>query len=142
MRDRKSAYKKGFDPVNVVSLTVWRMRVLHLDAGARCARQWQVSRLLDGLAAEGVECTLAAREDAPLYRDATGGVARRTVGLWPRLRWRAATTCHAHDARSHTLAAMVAGRAGGLARGVSRALRWKYRRARATWRFQSSSAAC
>ena len=44
------------------------MRILHLDAGREMrGGQWQVLRLIEGLAAAGVESTLLAREDAPLY---------------------------------------------------------------------------
>ena len=44
------------------------MRILHLDAGKEMrGGQWQVLRLIEGLAAAGVESTLLAREDAPLF---------------------------------------------------------------------------
>ena len=44
------------------------MRILHLDAGREMrGGQWQVLRLIEGLAAAGVESTLLAREDAPLF---------------------------------------------------------------------------
>src|SRR5713101_977271 len=44
------------------------MRILHLDANREMGGgQWQVLRLIEGLAAAGVESTLLARDDAPLY---------------------------------------------------------------------------
>ena len=44
------------------------MRVLHLDAGREMrGGQWQVLRLMEGLATAGVESTLLARPGAPLY---------------------------------------------------------------------------
>ena len=44
------------------------MRILHLDAGREMrGGQWQVLRLIEGLAADHVESTLLAREGAPLY---------------------------------------------------------------------------
>ena len=42
------------------------MRILHLDAGREMrGGQWQVLRLIEGLAAAGVESILMARENAP-----------------------------------------------------------------------------
>jgi hypothetical protein len=86
------------------------MRILHLDAG-RSMRggQWQVLRLLRGLAAEGVESTLLAPRGAPLY------LAAGTEGwhVEPLAPLRALVMAgrhdlvHAHDARSHTLAAFL-----------------------------------
>ena len=47
------------------------MRILHLDAGKELrGGQHQVLRLIAGLAAAGVESTLLARADAPLYEEA------------------------------------------------------------------------
>ena len=44
------------------------MRILHLDAGREMrGGQWQVVRLIRGLTAEGVESTLLAPRDTPLY---------------------------------------------------------------------------
>ncbi len=96
--------------------------------------QWQVLRLLEGLAAAGVESTLLARQDAPLY------VAARKLG------WRVeplgvtrALGClrshqliHAHDARGHSLGAFLRGRPLVVSRRVSFPVgsRWKYGRAR------------
>src|SRR5436853_5063775 len=86
------------------------MRILHLDAGGEMrGGQWQVLRLLEGLAAAGVESTLLARRDAPLFAAARKQGWRveplglmRAVGLM-----RAHHVIHAHDARSHTLGACL-----------------------------------
>src|SRR5947208_3281822 len=44
------------------------MRILHLDTGREMrGGQWQVLRLIEGLALDGVQSTLLARKDAPLY---------------------------------------------------------------------------
>jgi hypothetical protein len=109
------------------------MRVLHLDAGRDMrGGQWQVLRLMEGLAAAGVESTLLARPAAPLYQ------AARAKG-WPVEPWgfskalslaRNCDLVHAHDARSHSLA--ILGRTPVLvARRVAFPLRsrWKYRHA-------------
>ena len=54
------------------------MRILHLDAGREMrGGQWQVLRLIEGLAAAGVESTLLARAGgAALRRGAQAGLAR------------------------------------------------------------------
>lgn len=99
--------------------------------------QWQVLRLIAGLRAAGHECVLLARAGSPLSAEAQ----RRGVdvhawtlrSIWKRSR--AADATHAHDARSHTAAAMA-----GVARFVvSRRVafpvqpnplsKWKYRHA-------------
>jgi glycosyltransferase involved in cell wall biosynthesis len=115
------------------------MRVLHLDAGREMrGGQWQVLRLIEGLAAAGVESTLLARRDAPLYAAARKqgwrveplGIARAFGCL------RGHTLIHAHDARSHTLGAFLRGRPLVVSRRVafpvgagSVGSRWKYGRA-------------
>jgi len=54
------------------------MRILHLDAGKEMrGGQWQVLRLVEGLAGAGVESTLLARSGGPLfeaYRETFVGV--------------------------------------------------------------------
>lgn len=110
------------------------MRILHLDSGREMrGGQWQVLRLIRGLAAQGVDSTLLARKDAPLF------AAARSEGwrVEPLGAIRAMTLAgrhdlvHAHDARSHTLAALL--RAPLV---VSRRVafpirsRWKYTRPR------------
>ena len=120
------------------------MRILHLDAGREMrGGQWQVLRLMEGLAAAGVESTLLARAGAPLYDAARkqGWHVRaarppRAIGCL-----RGHDLVHAHDARSHTLAAILRGRAAGgvAARGVSGRARAGSTAARgATWRCRSS----
>ena len=109
------------------------MRVLHLDAGREMrGGQWQVLRLMEGLAAAGVESILLARPRTPLYE--TARVRGWQIEPWGLLKaMRLARSCdlvHAHDARSHNLA--IFGRAPVVvARRVAFPLRSrsKYRRA-------------
>src|SRR5262249_37603385 len=110
------------------------MRVLHLDSGKQMrGGQWQVLRLIEGLAGEGVECTLLAREGAPLWDAARGpGLRVSRLGLLPvALLSRRHDLVHAHDARSHTLAALAARSPLVVSRRVAFPVRsgWKYRRA-------------
>ncbi|MCU1275540.1 MAG: glycosyl transferase, group 1 [Bryobacterales bacterium] len=114
------------------------MRILHLDSGAEMrGGQWQVLRLIEGLGAAGHESTLLARGGSPLYVQARN--RGMDVHAWSYLailrRSGRADIVHAHDARSHTAAALAA--AGRLvvsrrvAFSVKRnpASRWKYSRA-------------
>jgi hypothetical protein len=109
------------------------MRVLHLDSGREMrGGQWQVLRLVEAQAAAGVEATLLARADAPLLEAAR----ERGLRAWELTVLRLARFArshdlvHAHDARTHTLAAL----AGGAPLVVSRRVafpvrsRWKYAR--------------
>ena len=97
------------------------MRILHLDAGKEMrGGQWQVLRLMEGLAAAGVESTLLARAArAALRGRAPTGLARRAAGRWrgPRCWPRRHDLVHAHDARSHTLRRPSRRRAGWWSRG-------------------------
>ncbi|MGA2721955.1 MAG: glycosyltransferase family 4 protein [Bryobacteraceae bacterium] len=111
------------------------MRILHLDAGKEMrGGQWQALRLIEGLAAAGVESTLLARRGGPLFEAARRrGWRVEPLGLVrAMLLARRHDLIHAHDARSHTLGVMV--RTGRLV--VSRRVAfpvgspWKYRRAR------------
>ncbi len=111
------------------------MRILHLDAGKEMrGGQWQVLRLIEGLAARGVESTLLARAGAPLYLGARKqgwrvqplGITRLFSSL------RGHDLIHAHDSRSHTLGALVGSRPLVVARRVAFPVTspWKYGRAR------------
>ena len=111
------------------------MRILHLDSGrAMRGGQWQVLRLIEGLAAGGVESTLLARKGLPLLETARHrGLRVEPLGLVrAAVLARRNDLIHAHDARSHTLGAI----AGGAPLVVSRRVafpvgsRWKYARAR------------
>jgi hypothetical protein len=86
------------------------MRILHLDAGREMrGGQWQVLRLVRGLAAEGVESTLLARQGAPLYRAAAlAGLRVEPLSVFRTLKLAAHhDLIHAHDARSHTVAMLA-----------------------------------
>src|SRR5207302_196308 len=115
------------------------MRILHVDAGKEMrGGQWQVLRLMEGLAAEGVESVLLARREAPLF-DAAG---QHGLRVEPLSLWRAAAMArrqdlmHAHDSRSHTLGALIPGIPLVVSRRVAfgeahlppALSRWKYRR--------------
>jgi hypothetical protein len=111
------------------------MRILHLDAGKEMrGGQWQALRLIDGLAAAGIESTLLARESAPLYAMARKrGWRVEPLGLGRALRMaRHHDLVHAHDARTHTLGALLPRIPLVVARRVAFAVgsRWKYGRAR------------
>jgi glycosyltransferase involved in cell wall biosynthesis len=109
------------------------MRVLHLDAGRDMrGGQWQALRLIEGLAAEGVESTLLARSGSPLFDAARRGGWRVEPVGWARTFVQARThdLIHAHDARSHTFGAFVSGRPLVVSRRVAFPVRsrWKYAR--------------
>jgi len=110
-----------------------------LDAGkAMGGGQWQVMRLIEGLASAGVESTLLARAGAPLFDAARGrGWRVEPIGLTRAVQFaRQHDLIHAHDARSHTLATLLHGVPVVVARrvafpiGEGPASQWKYRRAR------------
>jgi hypothetical protein len=111
------------------------MRILHLDAGREMrGGQWQVLRLVEGLAAAGVESTLLARQDAPLYTAARKeGWRVEPLGITRAMGClRGHHLIHAHDARSHSLGAFLRGRPLVVSRRVSFPVgsRWKYGRAK------------
>jgi hypothetical protein len=111
------------------------MRILHLDAGREMrGGQWQALRLIEGLAAAGVESTLLARAGAPLAGEALKrGWRVEPIGLArAAMLARRHDLIHAHDARTHTLAAIVGGAPLVVSRRVAFAVgsRWKYGRAR------------
>jgi glycosyltransferase involved in cell wall biosynthesis len=110
------------------------MRILHLDAGREMrGGQWQALRLIEGLAAAGVESTLLAREGCPLYVEARkGGWRVEPLGLFRAVRHaRRHDLIHAHDARTHTLGVIVRGAPLVVSRRVAFPVgsRWKYSRA-------------
>ena len=120
------------------------MRILHLDGGKEMrGGQWQVLRLMEGLAAAGVESTLLARHGAPLFEAARErGWRVEPLGLVrAMLLARRHDLVHAHDARSHTFGGLARPRpAGGVAaRGVPGAVPVGSTGARgATWPYRSS----
>ena len=121
------------------------MRILHFDAGREMrGGQWQALRLIEGLAAAGVESTLLAREGGPLYDAARKrGWRVEPLGLLRAVKHaRRHDLMHAHDARTHTMGALVRGAPLVVARRVAFPIgthgragrqigsKWKYRRAR------------
>ncbi len=108
------------------------MKVLHLDSGREMrGGQWQVLRLHRALLAAGHESLLLAREGGPLL---SAGEPLRPA----RLRQISGDfdLVHAHDARSHSLAALLSKAPFVVSRRVafpvktSALSRWKYGRAR------------
>ena len=116
------------------------MRVLQLDAGKEMrGGQWQVLRLIEGLASKGVESTLLARAGYPLYIAARRqGWCVEPLGLTRAvIASRRHELLHAHDAHSHTLGAIVRRRPLVVSRRVAFPIgthhvssKWKYGRAR------------
>ena len=109
------------------------MRILHLDSGREMrGGQWQALRLHRGLIAAGHQSLLLGREGSPLLEaDRESGVLRPLrLGLFSR----EFDLVHAHDARSHTLAALFSRVPFVVSRRVafpvrdSAISRWKYRR--------------
>jgi hypothetical protein len=110
------------------------MRILHLDAGKEMrGGQWQALRLIEGLAAAGVESTLLAREGFPLFQAARKeGWRVQPLGLAHAMALaRRHDLMHAHDAHGHTLGAIVRGAPLVVSRRVAFPVgsRWKYGRA-------------
>ncbi|MBI3209819.1 MAG: glycosyltransferase [Candidatus Solibacter usitatus] len=111
------------------------MKVLHLDSGREMrGGQWQALHLLNELRIMGVEQKLLARAGSPL-----GAEAGRLGFLCGQLSafavWRESRrydVTHAHDAHSHTLAALAAGNRIVVSRRVAFPVgrgtlsRWKY----------------
>jgi len=99
--------------------------------------QWQVLRLIEGLRAKGHENVLLARPHSPLFEQARKrGIEVRAVNLLSvRRAGRGAAVTHAHDARSHTTAAIAAPARLIVSRRVAFPVRrnllsrWKYARA-------------
>ena len=111
------------------------MRALHLDSGREMrGGQWQALRLVEGLHQEGLDVTLLTPSGSPLMIKARSlGLDVRPLRLPAVYRLsRQADLVHAHDARSHTLAAALSPAPLVVSRRVAFPLRsrWKYRRAR------------
>lgn len=114
------------------------MRVLHLDTGrAMRGGQHQALLLMQALSGTGVECALLASRGAPLLERARAA-GFQAAPLTPGALRRAARSfdlIHCHDARSHTLAALLAPVPFAVSRRVDFPVnthwlsRWKYRRA-------------
>ncbi len=106
------------------------MRVLHLDSGREMrGGQWQVLRLIRGLRLAGCDVVLRCRSSGPLFaRAAEENFDVRSLHFF---HFPDCDLVHAHDARSHTLAAfrarvplVVSRRVGFVPRTA-----WKYERA-------------
>jgi hypothetical protein len=111
------------------------MRVVQVDAGREMrGGQWQTLRLLDGLRARGIDTALSARAGSPLFAAAErAGHAVTPLSFLALSRMaHAADLAHAHDARAHTLLAMVCGARFVVSRRVAFPIgsHWKYARAR------------
>jgi hypothetical protein len=111
------------------------MRILHLDGGKELrGGQWQVLRLMEGLAKAGVESTLLAREGTPLFRAAREKGWRVEPLGWARalVLARRHDLLHAHDGHGHTAGAFVSPGKLLVSRRVAFPVRsrWKYARAR------------
>jgi hypothetical protein len=110
------------------------MRILHLDSGLEMrGGQWQALRLMEGLRRENVACTLLSPRGSPLVDQARARrLDVRPLGPWAVHRLsRQSDLVHAHDARTHTLAAFLAGAPLVVSRRVAFPIRsrWKYRHA-------------
>jgi L-malate glycosyltransferase len=116
------------------------VRIVHIDTGPEMrGGQYQVLLLLKGLGERGYSQVLLARKQSPLSRAARmGGHQVFPATLFEVWRWSkfADTVVHAHDARSHTLAAIASRAPLVVSRRVAFPVkqsffsRWKYRRAR------------
>jgi len=115
------------------------MKILHLDGGREMrGGQWQVFRLHKALLEAGHESVLLARDRSPLFDRARGAsLPVESLSSW-RLARRATgfDLVHAHDAGTHTLAALLVRRPLVVARRVAFPVRtgvlskWKYARPR------------
>lgn len=113
------------------------MRILHLDSGREMrGGQWQVLHLLRGLQSAGRQVVLLSRSGAPLYERARAA-SHDVRPLRSLTTYRLSRDCdliHAHDARSHSLAAIWAGSSLVVSRRVAFPIgagflsQWKYRR--------------
>jgi len=114
------------------------MRILHLDAGREMrGGQWQALRLMCGLRERGHDGMLLAHAESPLFKQGhlqgleVGELSLRTVARESRV----ADVTHAHDARSHAIAALAGRKPVIVSRRVAFPVhrnplsRWKYGRA-------------
>ncbi|MCX6636578.1 MAG: glycosyltransferase family 4 protein [Acidobacteria bacterium] len=106
------------------------MRILHLDLGHEMrGGQWQALRLVRSLRARGHDAVLMARAGSPLGQHGQPFSIPRLLAEYRRF-----DIIHAHDARSHSLAAPLPGPPLVVARrvafpiGTGPASRWKYGR--------------
>ncbi|MBV9940222.1 MAG: glycosyltransferase family 4 protein [Acidobacteriaceae bacterium] len=116
------------------------MQIVHIDTGPEMrGGQYQVLLLLDGLAEGGYDQILLAKESSPLRQAAkVAGHHVCPATLYNVWRWSRLSNAvvHAHDARAHTLAALVPGIRLVVSRRVAFPLkrsvpsRWKYGRAK------------
>ncbi len=89
------------------------VKILHIDTGRELrGGQLQALLLIAGLRDAGHECVLSAREDSPIWRAARdANVVTVPVSLMDiRRRSKDVDVVHAHDAHSHSLAAIAARR--------------------------------
>jgi hypothetical protein len=108
-------------------------RVVQVDAGREMrGGQWQALRLASELREMGVEAPLLARDGSPLLAAARArGMEAESLSYASLSRAaHRADLVHAHDSRSHTLAALVCGSRFVVSRRVSFPVSggWKYRR--------------
>ncbi len=114
------------------------MRIVHVDTGRELrGGQRQLLLLARGLAERGYDQVISARKTGVLYAESLrqGLQTTRLAGLASEAA--AADVVHAHDARAHTLAALVArstpvvvSRRVAFPLGTGRLSRWKYARAK------------
>lgn len=113
------------------------LRVVHLDSGKEMrGGQWQALALHEGLLTRGVNSFLLARANSPLENAARErSLPVATLSYWRVLREsHPEAILHAHDAASHTLAALSGARKRVVSRRVAFPVkpgilsRWKYGR--------------
>ena len=100
------------------------MKIVHLDSGREMrGGQWQVLQLIEWLAEAGHEQVLLARSSAPLAQR-----VKIPVRSWGSVWKERGDLFHAHDARSHTLAALTLRQPLVVARRVAFPVKntWKY----------------
>jgi hypothetical protein len=114
-----------------------KLTILHLDSGKELrGGQWQVLRLMRGLRRRGHKVMIAARAKSPLFDICLAEHFPCDVVGWDSVRWisRKADIVHAHDGRTHTLAALFSQRPFVVSRRVvfpvkrNPLSRWKYSR--------------